>query len=269
MLFQFLRKNTKSSLDLRKFILEGFLGVFDIINTMNTNYDPTNTGTGGFGGNWQVAEQSFVTKVFNWMFLGLAATAAVAYFVSTNPTIIKVIYGNMLIFWALAIGLLIMVWNMSANITKMSPQAAATNFFIYAALNGVLLSSIFIVYTSASIFSAFFVSAATFGVMAIYGYTTKKDLTGIGSFAFMALIGLIIAQVVNMFLQNSGLDMILSYVGVLIFVALTAYDVQKIKEIGQRADYHPNLAITGALALYLDFINLFLFILRIMGNRRN
>jgi len=231
------------------------------------NYDPTNTGS-SFG-SFQAAEQSFITKVFNWMFLGLAATGVVAYLVSTNETILKVIYGNMFILIALMLGLLAMVWNMSANITKMSPQAAATNFFIYAALNGVLLSSIFIVYTGSSIFSAFFTTAATFGAMALYGATTKKDLTGIGSIAFMALIGLIIAQVVNMFLHNSGMTAIINYAGVLIFVALTAYDVQKIKRIGESGNYHTNLTITGALALYLDFINLFLFILRIMGNRRN
>jgi uncharacterized protein len=238
-----------------------------IIGVMR-DYDPTNSGSGGFGFNIQAAEQSFVTRVFNWMFLGLAATGVVAYIVSTNEAFIRVIYGNMLVFFALAIGLLIMVWNISANITKMSPEAAATSFFIYAALNGVLISSIFIVYTASSIFSTFFVAAATFGAMALYGFTTKKDLTGIGSFAFMALIGLIIAQLVNMFLQSTGLASILNYAGVLIFVALTAYDVQKIKRIGQSSDYHPNLAISGALALYLDFINLFLHLLRIMGNRR-
>lgn len=231
------------------------------------NYDPTNTGS-SFGG-FQAAEQSFMSKVFNWMFLGLAATGVLAYIVSTNEMIIKAIYGNMFILIILMIGLFAMVWNLSANITKMSPQAAATNFFIYAALNGVFLSSIFIVYTASSIFSAFFTTAATFGVMALYGATTKKDLSGIGSFAFMALIGLIIAQVVNMFLHNSGMAALINYAGVLIFVALTAYDVQKIKRIGETGNYHANLAISGALALYLDFINLFLFILRIMGNRRN
>ena len=229
------------------------------------NYDPTNTKPA----NWQMAEQSFMTKVFNWMFLGLAATGVVAYFVSTNEMILKAIYGNKLILIILVIGLFAMVWNLSANITKMSYQSAATNFFIYAALNGVLLSSIFIVYTASSIFSSFFVTAATFGAMALYGATTKKDLTGIGSFAFMALIGLIIAQVANMFLHIEGLAAIINYAGVLIFVALTAYDVQKIKRIGESNDYHPNLSIRGALTLYLDFINLFLFILRIMGNRRS
>lgn len=239
----------------------------------NINYDPTNS-SGGLGNtlggsNWKVAEQSFVTKVFNWMFIGLMATAVVSYIVASNPVFLQAIYGNMIIFWALAIGLLIMVWNMSANITKMSAQAAAANFFIYAALNGALLSSIFVIYTASSIFTTFCITAVTFGVMALYGATTKKDLTGMGSFAFMALIGLVIAQLVNMFLHSSGLESVLNYAGVLIFVALTAYDVQKIKEIGASANFHPNFAISGALALYLDFVNLFLYLLRFFGNRRD
>lgn len=238
----------------------------------NLNYDPTNAGAGLTGsgqGNWQAAEQGFVTKVFNWMFLGLAATAVVSFLVSTNEMIVKTLYSNMMIMIILSLGLFGLVINISANITKMSPQAAALNFFVYSALNGVLLSSIFLVYTRASIFSTFCVAAATFGVMAVYGATTKKDLTGLGSLCFMALIGLVIAQIVNMFLHNEGFASLLSYAGVLIFVGLTAYDVQKIKEIGRSVGYHPNMAISGALALYLDFINLFLSLLRIMGNRRD
>lgn len=231
------------------------------------NYDPTNAG--GFGGAFdQSREQSFITKVFNWMFMGLALTAFTAYMVASNEFILKTIYGNPIMPFVLMIGTLALVWNLSANSHKMSTAAATTNFFVYAGLNGVMLSVILIVYTSSSIFSAFVTSAATFAVMAVYGATTKKDLSGIGSLCFMALIGLIIAQVVNMFLHNSGLDMMLSYVGVLIFVGLTAYDMQKIKQIGQSSAYNENMAIMGALRLYLDFINLFLFILRIMGRRR-
>ena len=238
----------------------------------NLNYDPTNAGAGLTGSGqagWQAAEQGFVTKVFNWMFLGLATTAVVSFLVSTNEMIVQALYSNMMIMIILSLGLFGLVINISANITKMSPQAAALNFFVYSALNGVLLSSIFLVYTKASIFSTFCVAAATFGVMAIYGATTKKDLTGLGSLCFMALIGLVIAQIVNMFLHNEGFASLLSYAGVLIFVGLTAYDVQKIKEIGRSVGYHPNMAISGALALYLDFINLFLSLLRIMGNRRD
>lgn len=234
------------------------------------NYDPTNAGGGlGLGGNWQAAEQGFMTRVFNWMFFGLTATGLVAYFVSTNEMILKTLYQNNFLLFGLGIGLLIMVWNLSANATKMSPQSAAMNFFIYAALNGVLLSYVFVVYTASSIFATFFVTAGTFGAMALYGYTTKKDLTSWGSLLFMGLIGIIIASVVNMFLHSEGLANIINYAGVLIFVGLTAYDVQKIKRIGQQAQYSPNLAILGALSLYLDFINLFIHLLRIMGNRRN
>lgn len=234
---------------------------------MNNNpYDPTNA-TGS--GQWMQAEQGFVTKVFNWMFLGLMATAVVSFIFATNEFLIMSLLKNGWLMIALGIGLLIMVFNLSANAQKMSPEAAATNFFIYAALNGAFLSSIFLVYTASSIFMVFCISAATFGVMALYGYTTKKDLSGIGSMAFMALLGLIIAQLVNMFMHSEGLASLLNYAGVLVFVALTAYDVQKIKRIGQQANYHPNISIIGALTLYLDFINLFLYLLRIFGNRRD
>lgn len=232
------------------------------------NYDPTNAGNFN-PSKLQNTEQAFVTRVFNWMFLGLLTSGLVSYLISTNQFIVRALFSNMFLIVILAIGLLILVWNLSANILKMSPQAAAMNFFIYSALNGVLLSSIFIVYTTTSLFSTFCIAAATFGLMALYGATTKNDLTKIGSIAVMALLGLIVAQVVNMFMNNSGLEMIISYAGVFIFVILTAYDVQKIKEIGQQVNYHPNLAVSGALALYLDFINLFLFLLRIFGNRRD
>lgn len=231
-------------------------------------YDPTNVG-GGFGGSIDPAkEQSFVTRVFNWMFMGLGLTALVAFFVSSNPFIMNAIFGNMIIPIVLMLGTFGLVWNLSANFHKMSAGAATMNFFVYAALNGVMLSTIMLVYTASSITSAFLVSSITFAAMAFYGATTKKDLSGLGSLCFMGLIGLVIAQLVNMFLHNTGFDMILSYLGVLIFVGLTAYDMQKIKQIGQSSGYHPNMAIMGALRLYLDFINLFLYILRIMGRRR-
>lgn len=241
---------------------------------VNMNYDPTNPGgspinpMGGISGANPAKEQSFVSRVFSWMFMGLAASGFSAFVFASNPVFMKVLLGNQFLFWGLAIGLIAMVWYLSANITKMSFQSAAITFFIYALLNGVILSSIFLVYTASSIFSTFFVAAATFGAMAFYGFTTKKDLTGIGSLCFMALIGLIIASVVNMFLHSSMMSTIISYAGVLIFVGLTAYDVQKIKRIGQSSNYHPNYAISGALALYLDFINLFIHLLRIMGNRK-
>lgn len=233
------------------------------------NYDPTNAGNSFNIGVNPAKEQSFIARVFNWMFLGLGASALSSFIFASNPAFMKVLFTNQVLFWGLAIGLLAMVWYLSANITKMSFQSAAITFFIYALLNGVVLSSIFVIYTASSIMSTFFVAAATFGAMALYGFTTKKDLTGLGSLLFMALIGLIIASVINMFLHSSMMETIISYAGVLIFVGLTAYDVQKIKEIGQSSNYHPNLAIIGALRLYLDFINLFIHLLRIMGNRRN
>ena len=232
----------------------------------NNPYDPTNAAGSG---QWMQAEQGFMTKVFNWMFLGLMATAVVSFIFATNEFLIMSLLKNAWLMIGLGIGLLAMVWNLSANAHKMGPEAAATNFFIYAALNGAFLSSIFLIYTASSIFMVFCVTAATFGLMALYGATTKKDLSGIGSMAFMALIGLIIAHLVNMFMQSEGLASLINYAGVLIFVALTAYDVQKIKRIGQQGNYHPNLSIIGALTLYLDFINLFLYLLRILGSRRD
>lgn len=227
------------------------------------SYDPTN-----IGGASGAAEQTFVQRVFNWMFWGLALTGIVAYFVSSTPVILTAIFGNMLIQIILVVGTLALVWNLSANINKMSPTAAVANFMVYAGLNGVILSYIFLVYTKSSIVSTFFITAATFGAMAFYGYTTKKDLSKWGSMAIMGLIGIIIASVVNFFVASSGLSLIISYAAVLIFVVLTAYDMQKIKNIGNSVGYNPNLAILGALALYLDFINLFIHLLRIMGRRR-
>jgi FtsH-binding integral membrane protein len=244
---------------------------FDII--VNMNYDPTNAGggfnLGGMGSSNPAKVQGFVTRVFNWMFLGLAASGVSAFIFASNPVFMQALYKTPFLHIGLGIALIGMVWYLSANLTKMSFQSAAITFFIYALLNGVFLSSIFIIYTASSIFTTFLVSAATFGAMALYGYTTKKDLTGLGSMMFMALIGLIIASVVNIFLKSSMMSTIISYAGVLIFVGLTAYDMQKIKQIGESANYHPNYAISGALRLYLDFINLFLHLLRIMGNRRN
>ena len=203
------------------------------------------------------------------MFLGLLASGAAAFLVATNPVVMQALFGNKFLIFGLMIGLLAMVWNLSANAHKMSPAAASANFFIYSALNGVVLSSVFVIYTASSIFSVFCITGAVFGMMALYGATTKKDLSGVGSFAIMALLGLIVAQIVNMFLHSTGFAALLNYAGVLIFVALTAYDVQKIKQIGQSANYNANMSIVGALVLYLDFVNLFLLLLRIMGNRRD
>jgi FtsH-binding integral membrane protein len=233
------------------------------------NYDPTNANGNDSLIGAVSAKQQFMTKVFGWMAAGLAVSGLTAYLSATNALIIQTLYSNMFLLIVLGIGLFALVWNISANILKMSYTAALANFMIYAALNGLFLSSIFLIYTTASIASTFMVTSGTFAAMAVYGFVTKKDLSGIGSIAFMALIGLIIAQIVNMFLHNSGLTAAISYIGVLVFVALTAYDVQKIKNIGEQSNYHANLAISGALALYLDFVKLFIYLLRILGNRRD
>lgn len=216
----------------------------------------------------QSQEQGFVSKVFSWMFMGLLATGVVAFLVVSNPIIIKTLFSSPIMMIFLAIGTLALVWNLSANMHKMTPAAASANFFIYAGLNGVMLSSIFLIYTAQSIFSTFCIAAVTFGITALYGATTKKDLTKLGSLLFMALIGLIIASVVNMFFHSTGLASLINYAGVLIFVGLTAYDMQAIKKIGQSYGYSPNFAVLGALKLYLDFINLFIYLLRIFGDRR-
>ncbi len=233
-----------------------------------TSYDPTNAGSFQSGAFDSAKEHSFVSKVFNWMFMGLGLTAATAFLVSSNPAFMQAVYGNSIMPIFLMIATLGLVFYLSFSFQKMSPAAATFSFLLYAALNGVMLSAVLAVYTGGSVFSAFLVASGMFGAMALYGATTKKDLSAWGSLLFMALIGLIIASVVNMFIRSSGFDLILSYGAVLIFTGLTAYDMQKIKQIGQSGSYHPNMAIMGALRLYLDFINLFLNILRIMGKRR-
>lgn len=222
-----------------------------------------------YGDSYVQREKSFLTRVFNWMFLGLISSALCAYFIAANPSFVKAIYSNTLNLIILGLGTLALVWNLSANIQKMSPTVAAINFFVYAALNGVLLSSILLVYTAESIFSTFAVAAATFSLTALYGATTKKDLSKLGSYLMMGLIGLIVASLANMFFRNSALAALMNYVGVILFVGLTAYDMQKIKEIGRTYAFNPNFAILSALTLYLDFINLFIYLLRILGDKRD
>lgn len=217
-------------------------------------------------------ERTFVTKVFAWMTWGLLITAVVAAGVSSYPPLAKQIFATPALFFALLIAELAMVWGISAGINRLSGAAASVLFIVYSALNGLTLSIIFMIYTPASITSTFFVTAGMFGVMAAYGYTTKRDLSGLGSLCFMALIGLILASIVNLFMASSGLYWLITYAGILIFVGLTAYDMQKIRMMGSAVMDGPELAqkaaIMGALALYLDFINLFLLLLRLLGRRR-
>jgi len=214
----------------------------------------------------------FITKVYNWMALALLITGLVAYFTATTPSLMTAIIGSKILFFGLIIAELGLVIYLTRSINKLSRNTAIGAFLLYSVLNGLTMSVIFMAYTSNSIATTFYITAGTFAAMSFYGYTTKRDLTSIGNMAFMALIGIIIASVVNMFLQNEMMYWIISYLGVAIFVGLIAYDTQKLKEIGSRGfvneDNMEKTSIMGALSLYLDFVNLFLFLLRIFGDRK-
>lgn len=214
---------------------------------------------------------ALMRKVYVWMTMALAITGICAYGVATSPNIMQMVYGNSMTIWVLFIVELGLVFYTTARIQKLSLTTATTLFIIYSALNGVTLSGIFIVYSMTSIAKVFFITAGTFAAMALYGYFTKTDLSKIGNILFMALIGLIIATVVNLFLKSAMFDLILCYIGVGIFVGLTAWDSQKIKHmLAMQVDMSESaqkIALMGALSLYLDFINLFLYLLRIFGNR--
>ena len=227
--------------------------------------------------------RGYMLRVYNYMLVGLGLTGAVAWLVSSQPTLQQIFYnqvmtsnGSMvpqptLLGWIAMFAPLGIVLLLSFRIQAMSFAAAQMTFWAYAAVMGISLSTILYVYTGASIAMTFFVTAGTFGAMSLYGYTTKRDLTGLGSFLFMGLIGLIIASLVGMFFQSSQLQFVISVLGVLIFTGLTAYDAQNIKNLyyaGDDSDAMGKKAVMGALRLYLDFINLFLFLLRFMGNRR-
>jgi hypothetical protein len=220
------------------------------------------------------ASQAFpalMRKTYLWMTFALIITGLTAYTVATNETITYLLFQNPTIIWVLFGAELLLVIGLSAAIQKISLSVATLMFVVYAAINGLTLSSIFWVYSIGSIATTFFVTAATFGAMSVYGYFTNTDLTKMGRLLIMALIGLIIATIVNLFLHNTMLDMIVSYAGVLIFVGLTAYDTQKIKQMFLMApdasEATQKYAVLGALTLYLDFINLFIYLLRIFGKR--
>jgi FtsH-binding integral membrane protein len=195
-----------------------------------------------------------------------------AWFVSTNETILNILVNNPMLFMVLFIAEIGLVFYLAARVMNMSESQAMGVFFLYASLNGITLAPLFLLYTSASLASTFMVTAGMFGAMSFYGYTTKKDLTSWGGFLFMGLVGIIIASIVNLFMNSSALYWIISYAGILIFVGLTAYDTQKIKEMNilgnEGTEEDTKEAIRGALKLYLDFINLFLMLLRVMGDRR-
>jgi hypothetical protein len=219
------------------------------------------------------ASTIFLAKVFNWMAIGLGLTGVMAFLVANSETAMQIFIMNPLMRWGLIIAELGLVFYLSARVMRLSPQAATALFVIYSALNGITLSVILQVYTATSVAGTFFITAGMFGAMAIYGMVTKKDLSGLGSFMFMGLIGIVIASVVNIFMQSSMMAWVISGLGVIIFTGLTAYDVQKITQIGAAGIMTEGEAairrgaIMGALALYLDFINLFLSLLHFMGNR--
>lgn len=219
------------------------------------------------------AQASLFRSVYVWMTLALVITGFTALYVAKSFTVLNFILQNQMAFWGVLIAELGLVFYMSARINRISFTTATVLFIIYSILNGVTMSMLFLIYTFSSIATTFFVTAGTFGVMALFGFVTKKDLTRIGNLCIMGVVGLIIASLVNMFLHNSTMDLIISYVGVLLFVGLTAYDSQKIKQMLSGDDIEVNdttqkIALMGSLTLYLDFINLFLYLLRILGDRK-
>lgn len=222
---------------------------------------------------WEVsaAFPVLMRKVYVWMTLALVITAFTAYGVATSPGIMQAIYTNQILFWGMIIAEFALVIGVSAAINRLSLTTATLMFILYSVINGALMSYVFLAYTASSVATVFFITAGTFGAMAFIGYTTKTDLTSMGKILMMALIGLIIATIVNIFVKSSGLTLILSYVGVLVFVGLTAWDSQKIKQMLLQApdagEGAQKLALLGALTLYLDFINLFIYLLRIFGKR--
>ncbi len=222
----------------------------------------------------EALQAAFISKVYGWMSCALLITAAVSMWAVSTPAVFDIIFpasGSKMPFYLLIAAEFGAVIYITARIHKMTAERAGVLFLVYAILNGLALSMVFMIYTSGSIASTFLITALTFGVMSAYGYMTKKDLTSVGNFAFMALIGLIIASVVNIFFQNEILYWVSTYAGVLIFVALTAYDTQKIKRMAAFEDSNEvskKKSILGALTLYLDFINMFLYLLRLFGDRK-
>src|SRR5574341_501417 len=216
-------------------------------------------------------QREFITRVYGWMTIGLLITAAVALFTISNPGLLAAIASNPFVFFGLLLGEIVVVFALSLAANRVSPLAAGILFTGYASLNGVTLSILILVYTQSSIALAFGVTACTFGIMTLFGFTTHRDLTRLGSLLIMGLVGLILASLLNLFFNNSAVYWITTYIGILIFVGLVAYDTQRLKNmsLSQRQDgsLTRNSSILGALVLYLDFINLFLPLLRVLGQR--
>lgn len=223
--------------------------------------------------NAQSGYLAILKNVYLWMTLALGISGVTAIAVANSPQLLELLYGNGLALFIVLIAQLGLVWLISARISSMSINTATALFIAYSILTGVTLASIFIVFTQESIASVFFISAGTFAAISLYGYTTKRDLSNWRTYLLMGLIGLIIASVVNWFMHSEMLYWIISYVGVLVFVGLTAYDTQKIKQMAlvsynQEGEISQKIALLGALTLYLDFINLFIYLLRIFGRRK-
>jgi FtsH-binding integral membrane protein len=214
---------------------------------------------------------NFLAKVYLWMFVGLFVTAGTAFAVASSPALVKTFILNRALFWILALAQLGLVFYLSARISTMSPITAGGLFLVYSAMVGVTTSVILFIYTASSITSTFIITAGMFGVTAVFGTVTKRSLAGVGQFMFMGLIGLILAGIVNIFLQSSAIAFVTSIIGVIVFTGLTAWDAQRLRQMatvlpeGQVNSY----AVVGALSLYLDFINLFFSLLRLSGGRRN
>lgn len=231
---------------------------------MNTNLSYQQTGT-------MARVNSFIRSTYNWMAIGLGATGLTSYFVSESPAMMQAVYGNPIMPWVLFIGLILLCGFISARIEKLQAGTATGLYVGLTVLYGICLAPIFMVYTQASIASTFFICAATFGAASVYGMVTKKDLTGMGQFLMMGLIGIIIAMVVNIFIQSSAMQTIISMVAVLLFTGLTAYDTQKLKSMAVTLPMDATGAmvrkgaILGALSLYLDFMGLFVHLLSLLG----
>ena len=221
----------------------------------------------------KTAQRALFRNVYVWMTMALAITGLVAMYMAKSLTLLQMILGSSFGMWGLLIAEIGLVWYLSARIRQISFTTATVLFIIYSILNGATLSVIFLTYTASSIANTFFITAGTFAATGIYGYVTKKDLSSLGSLCIMGVIGLIIATVVNIFLASDALTMVISYIGVALFVGLTAYDTQKIKRLLLSNDMEVNeetqkIALLSALTLYLDFINLFSYLLRILGDRK-
>jgi len=214
---------------------------------------------------------AFLTRVYAWMFVGLLVTAGTAFAVASSPTLTQALIGNRLVFWVAIFAQIGVVFFLSARVAKMASTTAAGLFLLYSVLVGVTSSVVLLVYTATSIFSAFVVTAGMFGATAAYGTLTKRSLAGVGQFMFMGLIGIILASIVGIFWQNDMLQFVISVVGVIVFTGLTAWDAQRLKQmaVAMPDGRSGTFAVVGALSLYLDFINLFFFLLRLTGNRRS